>query len=90
MTAVEQVLKPMWPFIVAGSITIYAIAKIQETAVRCELTVPSFASVVDLCSTGIRQQPKESLCGFHFQGGSPLDIAIEFLFIIQMQVYNLV
>ncbi|KAJ3936755.1 MAG: ATP synthase j chain-domain-containing protein [Lentinula lateritia] len=28
------VLKPMWPFMVAGAITVYYVAKIQDMAVR--------------------------------------------------------
>ncbi|KAJ3826822.1 ATP synthase j chain-domain-containing protein [Lentinula raphanica] len=29
-----SVLRPMWPFMIAGSITIYYVAKIQDMAVR--------------------------------------------------------
>ncbi|KAJ3715948.1 ATP synthase j chain-domain-containing protein [Lentinula guzmanii] len=28
------VLRPMWPFMIAGSITVYYVAKIQDMAVR--------------------------------------------------------
>jgi len=35
LTTCLQVAKPLWPFMVAGSITIYYVAKIQDAAVRC-------------------------------------------------------
>lgn len=31
-----QVLKPMWPFIVAGGVTFYLVSKAQDAAVKCE------------------------------------------------------
>lgn len=31
-----QFLKPMWPFMAAGTITFYLVAKLQDAAVRCE------------------------------------------------------
>ncbi|KAL0946383.1 hypothetical protein HGRIS_012613 [Hohenbuehelia grisea] len=35
-----QFLKPMWPFMAAGALTFYLVAKVQDTAVRS----PEYAS----------------------------------------------
>jgi F-type H+-transporting ATPase subunit j len=32
-----QVMKPLWPFFIAGTATLYLVAKAQESNIRCTL-----------------------------------------------------
>ena len=49
-----QIVKPLWPFMIAGSLTVYLFAKAQESGIRCALAVvlhgPSSNSNVQLLS----------------------------------------
>ncbi|KAJ7102327.1 hypothetical protein B0H15DRAFT_768782, partial [Mycena belliarum] len=53
-----QVLKPLWPFLVAGSISLYGISKLQDIAVRCTPCLPEwgrcFVLLIELYSAGVR------------------------------------
>lgn len=30
-----QVVKPLWPFMIAGGVTLYLVSKAQESSIRC-------------------------------------------------------